>query len=43
MANFERSGELREQKSTVKYLGVLIDSMLVWKDHIKTVVLTVML
>ena len=40
-ASFEISGDLAEQKSSVRYLGVDIDSKLEWKDRIKTVALKV--
>ena len=36
-ANFVISEEPIEQKPSVKYLGVYIDSKLKWKDHIKSV------
>ena len=36
-ANFEISGKPIEQKASVKYLGIQIDSQLKWKDHIEVV------
>ena len=35
--NFRISGELIEQKTGVKYLGILIDNQLEWKDHVSSV------
>ena len=36
-ANFAIPGELIEQKSSVKYLGIQIDNNLKWKEHIEAV------
>ena len=34
---FKISGELSEQRTCVKYLGILIDNQLKWKDHVSSV------
>ena len=33
-AHFKRSGKAIEQKTSVKYLGVILDNQMKWKDHI---------
>ena len=33
-AHFKTSGETIEQKTSVKYLGVIFDNQMKWKDHI---------
>ena len=36
-AHFKISGEAIEQKTSVKYLGVILDNQMEWKDHINLV------
>ena len=36
-AHFKISGEAIEQKTSVKYLGVILDNQMKWKDHINLV------
>ena len=36
-AHFKISGEAIEQKTSVKYLGVILDNQMKWKDHISLV------
>ena len=36
-AHFKISGEAIEQKTSVKYLGVILDDQMKWKDHINLV------
>ena len=33
-AHFKISGEAIEQKTSVKYLGVILDNQMKWKDHV---------
>ena len=36
-AHFKISGEAIEQKTRVKYLGVVLDNQMKWKDHISLI------
>ena len=36
-ANFKTSGEAIEQKTSAKYLGVVLDNQRKWKDHISLI------
>ena len=36
-AHFKISGEAIEQKTSVKYLGVILDNQMKWKDHINLI------
>ena len=36
-AHFEISGEAIEQKTSAKYLGVILDNQMKWKDHINLI------
>ena len=36
-AHFKISGEAIEQKTSVKYLGVVLDNQMKWKDHISLI------
>ena len=40
-AHFKISGEAIEQKTCVKYLGVILDNQMKWKDHISLISLKV--
>ena len=36
-AHFKISGEVTEQKTSVKYLGVILDNQMKWKDHVNLI------
>ena len=36
-AHFKISGEAIEQKTSVKYLGVILDNQMKWKEHVNLI------